>query len=309
MSVVTLDIFIPHWGDTGLLRRAVESVLLQTDPRWKLTILDDATPGEAGAETRDYFAELAVQADPRISTRVKAQNGGITANFRSCVASATEPLVTIMGNDDMLRPGYVAAVLAAHGQFPQADIIQPSVAVIDGAGKPTSSLVDAIKQRVLRPSSTQPVLLVGDRLGASLMHGDWLYWPSLCFKRETLQQHDFRDQFAVIQDLALLTDMLFAGSALLVLPNTEAPRAEFAYRRHAESASAVALLDGSRFAGERDFYRLATEIAVEHGWARTALAARLHLTSRAHALTLVPGAIVRGKFAGAGRLVRHAFGS
>lgn len=306
---MNVDIFIPHWGDTEYLRGAVDSVLRQRDARWRLTIVDDATPGAAGAQTLEYFAELAELNDPRITTRVKAENGGITANFRSCAADATEPLVTIMGNDDLLRPGYVGAVLAAHAEFPQADIIQPAVGVVDSSGQPASSLVDTIKQRVLRPKSAQPVLLAGDRLGASLMHGDWLYWPSLCFKRETLQRFDFRDEFAVIQDLALLTDMFLDGASLLVLPNTAAAEADFAYRRHDDSASSIALLDGSRFAGERDFYRLARDLAGDRGWSRTVRAARLHITSRAHALTLVPGALLRGRFAWAGRLMRHALGS
>lgn len=305
---MTVDIFIPHWGDTSYLRGAVDSVLEQSDARWRLTIVDDATPGAAGAETREYFAHLSELQDPRISTRVKAANEGITANFSTCAAAATEPLVTIMGNDDLLRPGYVAAVLAAHEEFPSADVIQPAVAAIDEHGDVVSSLVDSIKQRVLRPRAPVPVLLHGDKLGAGLMHGDWLYWPSLCFKRETLQRFEFRDEFAVIQDLALLMDMFFDGAALLVLPDTGPADADFAYRRHSDSASAVALLDGSRFAGERDFYRLASGLASERGWSRTRRAARLHVTSRAHALTLLPAALIRGRFAAAAKLVRHAFG-
>lgn len=308
-GTATVDIFIPHWGDTAYLRGAVDSVLAQRDERWRLTIIDDATPGDAGTETRAYFAELAELGDPRISTSVKAENQGITANFRSCAAAATETLVTIMGNDDLLRPGYVGAVLTAHEQFPDADLIQPSVAAIDERGEHVSSLVDAIKQRVLRPRSSEPVLLSGDQLGAGLMHGDWLYWPSLCFTRETLQRFDFRDEFAVIQDLALLMDMFFAGATLLVLPNTAPAAADFAYRRHGDSASAVALIDGSRFAGERDFYSLAGRLADARGWSRTRRAARLHVTSRAHALTLVPGALIRGRAAAAARMARHAFGS
>lgn len=307
-SGIFVDICIPHWGDTSYLRGAVDSVLAQRDPRWRLTIIDDATPDAFGAETRAYFGELADLGDARITTRVKSKNEGITANFRTCAEAATGPLVTIMGNDDLLRPGYVGDVLTARERFPQADVFQVAVAVVDASGNPASSVVDTIKQRVLRPRSAQPVLLAGDSLGAGLMRGDWLYWPSLAFNRESLQRFEFRPEFAVIQDLALLMDMFFDGASLLVLPRTSPEDAAFAYRRHDDSASSVALLDGSRFEGEREFYRLAISLAVERGWSRTARAARWHITSRAHALTLLPGVLLRGRFSAARRLLRHAFG-
>lgn len=306
---MSVDIFIPHWGAPELLRQAVQSVLDQTLDQWSLTIIDDATPGPAGEATTEYFAELNSLGDARIRTVVKAKNEGITANFRTCADAATAPLVTIMGNDDRLLPDYVATVVEAFSNHPDAHVIQPAVSVIDASGAEFTTLVDAVKQLVLRPNSSSPTLLSGDKLGASLMHGNWLYWPSLCFTREILQSHQFRSEFAVIQDLALLLDMFLDGANLLVLPKrAKGVPASFEYRRHDESASAVALLDGSRFAGERDFYQLAARLASERHWRRTQLAARLHLTSRAHALTLLPKAIVSRRRGAARRMVRHAFG-
>ncbi|MFT4232093.1 MAG: glycosyltransferase [Leucobacter sp.] len=293
-----LDICIPHWGDPGYLREAVASVLAQSDPRWRLTVIDDATPGD---EARIFLEGLG---DDRIAYVKKTVNEGITANFRSCVEAASHPFVTVMGNDDLLLPGYVATVLRAGAAYPGIDVIQPGVRVIDEAGSETSTLVDTVKQRLLRPRSERPVLLSGDRLGASLMHGDWLYWPSLAFRTETIRRFAFRDEFAIIQDLALLMDMFFAGARLLVLPETV-----FAYRRHDESASSTLILDGRRFAGEREYFALASSLAAEHGWPRTRRAAGLRITSRAHALSVVPRALLAGKPAAAGRLLRHALGT
>ncbi|MBS3182046.1 glycosyltransferase family 2 protein [Leucobacter manosquensis] len=292
-----IDICIPHWGEPDYLREAIASVIAQTDPRWHLTIIDDAYPGDAARELVASFD------DSRIAYVKKEHNEGITANFRSCVAAASTGLVTVMGNDDQLLPEYVATILRASAVAPEADIIQPGVRVIDAEGAPAATLVDSVKQRLLRPRATRPVLLAGDRLGAGLMHGDWLYWPSLTFRTEAIRAFSFRDEFAVIQDLALLMDMFFAGKRLLVVPDEV-----FAYRRHDESASSLLLLDGSRFAGERSFFRLAASLAQRHRWPRTRRAARLHLTSRAHALSLAPGALLRGKLAAVGRMLRHAFG-
>ncbi len=81
------------------------------------------------------------------------------------------------------------------------------------------------------------------------MHGDWLYWPSLAFRTDKIRQVDFRDGFPIIQDLALIMDMIYNGDQLLIEPTVC-----FQYRRHSNSASSTKLVDGSRFAGEREYF-------------------------------------------------------
>ena len=40
----SVHVVIAYWGDPELLDRAVDSVLAQTDPDWRLTIVDDHYP-------------------------------------------------------------------------------------------------------------------------------------------------------------------------------------------------------------------------------------------------------------------------
>ena len=293
-----IGFYLPFWGELDYLTVAVESIRHQSDDRWSLTVINDAYPDP---RVDDYFASID---DQRIRYVRNRANVGITANFRKCVQMATEPIVVIIGYDDALLPDYVRVVLAAHERYPEAAIIQPGVRVINGAGDPSEPLVDGVKQRILRPTRSEPVLLQGDRLAARLMHGNWLYWPSLAFRREVLEQHDFRDQFSVIQDLALVLDILLAGESLLVVPDVV-----FSYRRHDASASSTELVDGSRFRGEREFFRLAAGLSADSGWRRTALAARTHITSRLHALLLAPRALKARDTAGVRALLRHTLGS
>lgn len=291
-----LDIFVPYWGDPGRLRETVASVLAQRNGDWLLTVVDDAYPGSGVAE---WMAGIN---DPRVRYVRKDVNEGITANFRTCATLATEDVVAIPGCDDALMPTYVDVVLAAHAAFPSAAVIQPGVRVIDQDGSVVLPLADRIKQRVVRPHVKGPRLLTGEALAASLLHGDWLYWPSLAFRRDVLQATDFRDGLAVIQDLALVIDIVAAGESVLLEPTTC-----FSYRRHSTSASSAALLDGSRFAGERQYFELAAEQMAQLGWRRAERAARWHLTSRLHALTLLPTA-VRVDRRHVRDLLRHAVG-
>lgn len=277
---LSCDLVVAYWGPADQLRELVESVLAQTDGRWRLTVVDDGYPDPWAGP---YLSSLA---DARIAYVRNERNTGVTAVFRQCVALATAPVVALPGCDDVLLPDYVATVLGAMEREADVDVVQPGVRVIDAEGRTSLPLADRIKQRVLTPRTGAP--LGGESLATSLMHGDWLYWPSLAFRRARIQGTPFRDDLPIALDLALVVDMLLAGARLLVEPGEC-----FAYRRHSGSASSTALLEGARFAGERAYFATAREQFRARGWRRAARAASWHLTSRLHALTLLPVALRR----------------
>jgi glycosyltransferase involved in cell wall biosynthesis len=294
----SLDIFVPYWGDPDYMKLTIESVLAQTDPRWFLTVIDDAYPDPT---IENFVTRIA---DDRITYVKKPTNEGITASFRTSVQMASRDLVTVVGCDDVLLPNYVDTILRAHEACPEADIIQPGVRVIDATGEPANTLVDRVKQNLLRPKVSGPTLFSGEKLATSLLHGDWLYWPSLTFKTSSIRTVDFRNEFPIIQDLALIMDMILQDRSLLLLP-TEC----FAYRRHSESASSMLIMGGARFSGERDYFALAARLATGKGWRKAATAARLRLTSRAHALSLLPTLMKNKDGRGLRFMVRHGLGA
>lgn len=290
-----LDIFVPFWGDPALLRVTVESIVAQTSGDWKLTVIDDCYPDETVPE---YFAALD---DPRITYLRNETNLGITENYQRCRELASETLLVFMGCDDVMHPNYVETVLAAHTAHPTSAIIQPRVEVIDEHGTVIDPLADRIKRRVLGAVS-EPTVMSGEDLAVSLLKGNWLYWPSLTFRRDRLERYPFRDGLPIIQDLALVIDMVLAGESLLVEPTRC-----FSYRRHTASASAATVYTGKRFNDDRTYFAIAAREARAHGWKRAERAARLRLTSRAHALSLLPGAVARGKVGALRPLLTHAF--
>ncbi|MBU5424045.1 glycosyltransferase [Cellulomonas hominis] len=291
-----LDIFVPYWGDPALLRETVASVLAQRNGDWLLTVVDDAYPDES---VPAWFATID---DPRVTYVRKERNEGITANYRTCVSMATQDAVVILGCDDVLLPDFVDVVLAARTRFPQAAVVQPGVEVIDEHGRVVRPLADRVKQDVVRPRARTARVLGGEALAANLMHGDWLYWPSLVFRRDVLVRTPFLDDLPLIQDLALVMDMVLDGEQLVLEPTVC-----FRYRRHSASASSASLIDGRRFAGERTYFAHVAQRCDAQGWHRAARAARLAATSRLHALTLLPRAARTG--GGAVRtMLRHAFG-
>lgn len=292
---MTLDILVPYWGDPALMRETVRSVLAQDNPNWRLTVVDDAYPDTV---VTDWLRGVD---DNRVRVLRNATNLGITANYRQCLSLATEDLVVFLGCDDLLLPTYVDVILDAHRRWPGAAMIQPGVRVVDQSGRPRRSLVDGVKQRLLQPRTAEPVLLAGEELATSLLLGNWLYWPSLAFRRDALLDIDFRDGLPIIQDFALELDLVCRDASLVF-----DPAVCFVYRRHSSSASATTLSDGTRFADERTYYALAADQMRARGWRRAERAARMRLTSRAHALTLVPRAVGDRRWDTARDLGRHA---
>ncbi|MCP3422541.1 glycosyltransferase family 2 protein [Nocardioides pinisoli] len=291
-----LEVFIPFWGDPDLLYATVESVKAQTDPAWVVTVVDDCYPDP------DVATHFAREVDPRIRYERNATNLGIEANFQRCLDLASGELMMFMGCDDLLEPGFVARTHALVQMHPEADIIQPGVRVIDDDGTPATTLADLVKAR-LRPRVSAPVVLTGEPLAASLLRGNWLYWPSLVFRTERVQRFAFRRDLPIILDLALVIDMLADGAALLLDPEVT-----FAYRRHATSLSGTALADGSRFTQDRRYFADAAEQMHRVGWPRAARAAGWRWTSRLHGLAALPHAARSQRRAGLAQALRHAFG-
>jgi hypothetical protein len=293
---MTLDIMLPYYGDVSLMQAAVRSVLAQTDPDWRLTVVDDSqVPG-----VPEWFAGLG---DDRVRYFRNPRNLGVTGNFRRCVELADFAHLTMMGADDIMLPNYVATIRSALAEYPAAAMVQPGVQIINGKGEPSTSLADQAKRYLYAPKVTARRLLGGEKLATSLLRGNWLYFPSICWRTDAVRLVNFREHLSVIQDLALIIDLIRLGEQLVVDPTRC-----FQYRRHAVSVSSAGALAGSRFVEARAYFVDTSEQLYKDGWPRAARAARRYLSSRLHAVTMLPGAVRARQTAAVKALARHAFG-
>jgi glycosyltransferase involved in cell wall biosynthesis len=301
---VTVDVLLPYYGDVAMMKQAVESILGQTSPDWALTVIDDGYPDES---VPGYFGVLAAR-DPRITYVRNEQNLGANGNYRKALTFVRHELAVVMGADDVMLRNYVETVVAAHERFPSAQIIQPGVEVIDELGQPCMGLVDRMKRlyapRVPQangsPEAAGRRLLSGEPLAISLIRGNWLYFPSICWRSDALVATGFREGFNVMQDLALALDLVKAGGGLVVDSSVC-----FQYRRHRGSDSSWRALDGTRFTEEGEFFTAMADELAAIGWRRAARTARLHLSSRLNAATLLPRAWRTQQRQGVRRLREH----
>lgn len=290
-----IDLVVPFYGPPQQLYDLVRSALAQTSPHWRLLVVDDAWPGEP------VEPWLAATADPRVRYVRNAENLGVNANFQRCLDLAEADRVVFLGGDDLLLPRYVERLQWLLETFPAASVIQPGVEVIDEEGAVVTPLADRVKKR-LAPRLRQPAELSGEPLLTSLLRGNWAYFPSICWPREQVAAIGFDASYDMVMDLALLMQVLREGGSLVVDPEVT-----FRYRRHQASYSAIRALDGDRFSDESRFFAREAHALHDAGMPRAERAARLHLTSRLHALSLSSTAVRSGRWDLLGPLLGHTF--
>ena len=290
-----IDVLLPYRGDAQLMRDAVTSVRAQTSPDWRLHVLDDADPDPSVTEW------LRAQDDSRIRVVRNEQNLGVNGAFRRCLQFGDAEWVTFMGCDDLMHPDHLAHLGELVREHPGAAMYQPGVRVIDEAGQEYQPLADRVKARLAPGPGTHR--LAGEQAVRSLMRGNWLYFPSVLWRRSALDEHPFRPGLETALDLRLVMDLLLDGEALIADATTT-----FDYRRHARSASSTTARTAERFAEET---RISCEVAREcdlAGWPRAARAARIRPTVRLHAAVLAVARARSGDLRGGMRMLGGAVG-
>jgi glycosyltransferase involved in cell wall biosynthesis len=284
----TIDIALPFYGDVGYLKLAVNSILAQSDQDWRLIVSDDGYPDP---EVETWFKSLA---DSRIHYSRNALNLGANGNFQKCLELVTADYFVVMGADDVMHPKYVEVMRSVISSNPAPKFFQPEVRIIDSNGKVIAPLADRIKSK-LRP---RPGTYSGEDACATLMKGNWLYFPAVLWSTHEVKSIGFRKGLNVAQDLALAVDILMRGHEFTVVDKTLLD-----YRRHPGGDSAVRALSGDRFIEERKFFTgLAKEFKTLN-WRSAEKSARVHITSRLNAASLLPVSLIKRK--GTKELIKH----
>lgn len=294
---MSVHFVVPYYVEPRYLTELIDSVRAQTRDGWLLTVVDDQYPG---TEAQDYIAKLG---DPRIEYVRNERNLGATGNVCRCLTLGRLEYITVMGADDALEPEYVRVVLDAFERHPDAIMVHPGVTVVDSEGRPTDSLTDRVKRMASR-NSWRRAELDGQAALESLMRGNWLYVPAMCFRRDVVPRAQRLGEYKSIADLGWVADMLLGGGTLALDPTPA-----FRFRRHASSHSSVHARTVTRFDEEGAYYLAAARQLDEKGWTKAARAARRHPLSRLHAMQSAAQALSARDPRLAGALTRRALRS
>lgn len=251
-----LTFAIPYYSGPDYLRHALESVLAQTEPGFEAIVVDDS----AGSGTKALVESFG---DPRLRYFRNERNLGTAGNWNRCLELAGTELVTLLHADDELMPGYAALMLRAAAAHADAAAFFCETEIIDGQGQPVFSLADYVKQW-LRPRGKE-IRLNGEPAVASLLRGNYIMCPTLCYRKAKLGPAPFREDRRMVMDLDLTLSLLFRGETLVGLSDKA-----YCYRRHETNQTALLTDSLVRFHEEISLYESAGRDSAERGWRRAA---------------------------------------
>jgi glycosyltransferase involved in cell wall biosynthesis len=269
-----LTIAVPFHRRPDYLEVAIESVLAQEERGWRLLVVDD------GGSDQGVEELLRARGDERIRYHRNPGNLGMVPTWNHCLDLAETELVTLLHADDRLGPGYVGLMLDLAARFPTAAAFCCEAEIIDEGGARTFSLADTAKA-LYRPGG-DPLQLEGEPGLSAVMAGNFIMCPTLCYRLPVLNGRRFSDDWKQVQDLEFTSELLLAGKTLVC-----SRARQYAYRRHAEGATALQNESRLRFDEEFRLFDRVADRADERGWrdaarvARSKRVVRLHLAWRA----------------------------
>jgi glycosyltransferase involved in cell wall biosynthesis len=253
---------IPYYANLAYLRKAIESVLYQSDGDWKLLVCDD------GADHVQIESTIASFNDPRIRYHRNERRLGMAGNWNRCLDLADTDLVTVLHADDELLPNYAATMKAEARRQLYAAALFCDTMVIGQDGARRFSLPELVK-KLLKPGGRRTIELVGRQGVKALLRGNFIMCPTLCYRKSVLGPRRFSDRWKMVQDLELTTRLLLDGETLLGVPEVA-----YRYRRHGENATDQYTRDLLRFREESALYAILGDEAASRGWTDVATIAR-----------------------------------
>ncbi len=260
---------IPFHRGLAYLRETIESVRAQRVSAWCCIVLDDRGESEGVADLVASFG------DARIAYHDNQTTLGIVGNWNRGLDLATTELVTLLHADDRLLPEYCDVIFALSDTHPRAVALCCDAEIIDAQGRPRFSLADAVKRRLV--PNGEPWRIEGESGLRALARADFVMCPTVAWRRERLGARRFEAGLKQAQDLEMLARLLLDGETI-----AGTRRRAYAYRRHAESATAVQTKDLSRFEEEVAVLDRIAAGAREQGFPSAARVAERKMIVRLH---------------------------
>lgn len=230
----SVQIVIPFYKEFDYCIEALDSVLAQDNLDFSVLIIDD------GTHDQRLMAHIESINDNRVTLVQNDANIGLARNFELARNLSNKDYIVFLGQDDILESNYLSTVLPWINTQASVVITQPRVKVINEFGRhflPLGDIVKLILNRIswvlgkkVEINGKFAALLPSKRATLTLLIGDYLYFPTLIWKKSAMGSFDItRD---VTLDYKMVVEVLANGGDLLLLPDQIAR-----YRRHQRSAS------------------------------------------------------------------------
>lgn len=163
-----VSVVIATYNRAALVRRAVESVLAQTEGRFEVVVSDDCSPDN----TVEALNSLA---DPRVHVQRQPANVGVWKNWTAALHRARGGFVIFLGDDDWLSPNFITTHLELLEQDQTLTATFSPMTEVSSHGEPGRRFVPELPVRVRtgQLAFLRPVLACN------------LFFGAAVFRRET----------------------------------------------------------------------------------------------------------------------------
>ena len=270
MNQPLLHVMIPAYGKSPYLRQTLESAVKHLPSDVPITVIED--PSE------EADLEKLVNEFPRVDFYRNPTRLGIAGKFNQSIKKSTGIFTQICGSDDVFISNPLNNLPNELLNDKSISTLALDVKIIGDNDYEIKALPDLIK-RVIRPKINNFQLFENEKIFNNLMVGDWLYFPAILWRTQTLMDLKFSGEFHTAMDLDVLIRLLAKDYKIAFIENKV-----LAYRRHDQSASSLYAKSIGRIDEEIACHKQAKELARLKNWKTGAILAQLAPTVRLHAL-------------------------
>jgi glycosyltransferase involved in cell wall biosynthesis len=270
MNQPLLHVMIPAYGKSPYLRQTLESAVKHLPLEVPITVIEDPS---SESNIQNLVKEFS-----RVQYIKNNERFGIGGNFNKSIELSTGVFTQICGSDDIFLNNPLKDFYTEKLSQSEIAAIGLNVEVINENGKIVKTIPDLVK-KVLRPSLKKITVFKNNKIFSNLMLGDWMYFPAILWKTETLKQIKFDGYFHTAMDLDVFIRLLNNDQKIAFIKSKV-----LGYRRHNQSASSLYAKSIGRFDEEFLCHKNAVEIARRKNWKTGAILAQLALTVRLHAI-------------------------
>jgi len=135
---------VPVFNGVPFLQEAVESVFRQTHPQWNILLIDDASSDSS----RSYLQTIR---DHRVRVLFNERNQGLYPTLADAIELVDTEWVSILMQDDRLKPRYLEEMLGVIRQNTNARAIWATEDSIDESGKLLGAGKDTARMERIQP--------------------------------------------------------------------------------------------------------------------------------------------------------------
>ncbi len=172
--MVEITTIIPTYRRPEKLKKAIQTVLDQTYPHFKVCVYDNGSGDETAAVVSAF-------ADRRIHYFCHPRNIDAAPNFEYGMREVQTPFFSFLSDDDLLLPDFYANALRGFEEFPQAAFSAGRVIDMAENGSVITISKKIEKERELRMPLD----------GLFELIADYINWTGIVFRKEVI---DFLDE-------------------------------------------------------------------------------------------------------------------